>query len=78
MYLEANNKVQATQEHIFTHRNYKFNIIHLHSATTYGVWTSTVYAETLQCIGTTRHILHYDNSSSLHMHKLCVFKAEMV
>jgi hypothetical protein len=60
MYLEANNKVEATQERIFTHRNYKFSIIHLHLATSYGVWTGTVYMETLQCIGTSRYMLHFD------------------
>jgi hypothetical protein len=36
MYLKANNKVEATQERILTHRNYKFSIIHLHLATTCG------------------------------------------
>jgi len=28
MYLEAGNKVEATQERIFTHHNYKLSIIH--------------------------------------------------
>jgi len=78
MYLEANNKVEATQEHIFTHRNYKFSIIRLHLATTYCVWIGTVYMETLQCFGTTRYMLHFDTGSSLHMHRVCIFNAQLL
>jgi len=72
MYLEANNKVEATQERIFTHRNYAFSIIHSHLATTYGVWTGTVYTGTLHCIGTTRYMLYFGTGSSLHMHRVCI------
>jgi hypothetical protein len=78
MYLEANNKVEATQERIFTHRNYKFSLIHFHLATTYCVWTGTVYMEMLQCIGTTRYMLHFDTGSSLHMHRVCLFNVQLL